>query len=119
MITPFDSPAILFVDDDLRRRHFAVNWMPRAFLAHDVDGAIKILRQLEFGRHPQDLVMLDFDLAPGLTTEPIAHHLAGSRFAGHVIVHSENPFAWQLLSRILPSAVIKPFPVLRSEIEHS
>ena len=73
MITVPDSPATLFVDDDLRRRHFAVNWIPNVFLAHDVDGAIEILRQLEMGRHPRDTVLLDFDLGVGLSSEPLAH----------------------------------------------
>ena len=119
MIATSDSHAVLFVDDSISRKNFAVNFIPRAFITGDCEDAIKILQQFEFGRCPHDLVMLDFDLGPGLTTEPIARYLAATKFPGRVISHSENPWGWQLLSHILPSLVLKPFPVLRREIQQT
>jgi len=56
-----------------------------------------------------ETIFLDYDLAPGISTEPIARLLAEMRYGGQIFVHTENPFGQQVLSRILPCAVVIPF----------
>jgi hypothetical protein len=86
--------------------------MPRAFLTHTAEEAIRIFEAFQ-----PATVLLDYDLAPGISSEPVAHHLAAVRFTGRTVVHSENPFGWQVLGRILPTAQIVPFTLFRRKIE--
>lgn len=107
-ITIMASAACLVVDDDLSRRHFflSAHRLPGAYLAHEPALAIQILKQGAI-----DVVFLDYDLAPGLSSEPIAWHLAEMKTGteAQVFIHSANPFGQEVLKEILPRATIVPF----------
>jgi CheY-like chemotaxis protein len=107
--------AALVLDDSILRRNFFVNWMePGPFFADTPQQAIKI-----FDDFAPNLILLDYDLGMGVDSTSFACHLAQIRSNGKVIVTSENPFGWASLGHIIPSAIIKPFPMLRREIERS
>jgi len=107
------SQATLVVEDNTNRRHWFVHHVPQAFLVEGNDEAIRVFEQFA----PWDNIILDFDLAPGIDSVPFARYLAEVKFNGHVVVSSENPFGMQVLSRILPTAEVLPFHLLRREVE--
>jgi hypothetical protein len=107
--------AAIVLEDNLGRRNWFVNWLkPGPFFADTPEQAIRIYEIFK----PRT-ILLDYDLGRGVSSEPFAHYLAASRFAGRTIVVSENPFGMLVLARILPSASVMPFPVLRRTIEQS
>jgi len=55
------------------------------------------------------VIFLDYDLAPGISSEPVAEYLAMTSYRGAVYIHSHNPFGQQVLQRIFATAVIAPF----------
>src|SRR5271163_302061 len=99
------SESTLILEDDIGRRHWFLSRfrLPHAFLAATPDQAIRLIRELE------PTVFLDYDLAPGVSSEPVAHFLAAINYAGQVYIHSQNDFGRQVLKRILPSATVVPF----------
>jgi hypothetical protein len=119
VIAPSDSRVLLFVDDDLRRRHFVVEWIPRAYLAHSPVYAIETIQRLDLGRHPRDIIFLDWDLGAGIDSAPIAKYLAETRFPGRVICHSENPFGWASIQQIFHRADIIPFSLLARQVREA
>jgi hypothetical protein len=107
--------AALVVEDRLDRRHWFVNWLsPGPLFADTSQQAIRIYEIFE----PRT-ILLDYDLGGGISSEPFAHYLVAGGFSGRVTIISENPFGMLVLSRILPKAIIKPFPMLMREVERS
>jgi len=99
------SESTLILEDSIGRRHWFLSRyrLPHAFLAATPDQAIRLIRELE------PTVFLDYDLALGVTSEPVAHFLAACEYPGRVFIHSENPFGREVLKRILPAAAVVPF----------
>jgi Cyclic-phosphate processing Receiver domain len=105
LITIPASEPTLILEDDIGRRHWFISRyrLPHAFLASTPDQAIRLIRELE------PTVFLDYDLAPGITSESVARFLAESDYAGQVYIHSQNDFGRQVLKRILPTATVVPY----------
>jgi hypothetical protein len=101
---PASTPALI-VEDDIGRRYWFLSRyrLPHAFLAATSDQAIRLIRELE------PTVFLDYDLAPGITSESVARFLAATNYRGQVFIHSENPFGREVLKRILPAATVVPY----------
>jgi hypothetical protein len=101
---PASTPTLI-LEDSIGRRHWFLSRfrLPHAFLAANSDQAIRLIRELE------PTVFLDYDLAPGISSEPVAHFLAESNYIGQVFIHSQNDFGRQVLKHILPMATVVPF----------
>jgi hypothetical protein len=111
---PRDS-AILVLDDSILRRNFFVNWLqPDPFFADTPEQATRILDDFA-----PNLIFLDYDLGLGIDSTSFALYLADAKFSGRIIISSENPFGMAVLKRILPSADIVPFSVLRKRVAKS
>lgn len=100
------SVPTLILEDNIERRHWFLSRyrLPHAFLAATPDESIQIIRQFE-----PTILFLDYDLALGMSSEPVARFLKASNYAGQVYIHSQNPFGREVLKRILPSATVIPF----------
>jgi hypothetical protein len=111
------SASVLIVENDIGRRSWFLSAyrIPQAFVCDDCDSAIRIIRQFE-----PSTVFLDWDLAFGVSSEPVARFLAEMNYSGQVFVHSENPFGVDVLKRIIPAAktaMFGQFEILRTEKE--
>jgi hypothetical protein len=80
------SESVLVVEVSLARRHWFLSRPPRAFLTANSSWAIELTEDLA------PTIFLDFDLAPGITSEPVAHFLAATNYRGPVFIHSQNDF---------------------------
>lgn len=108
------SASVLIVENDIGRRSWflSAHRIPQAFVCDDPYEAIRIVQQFK-----PEMIFLDYDLAVGVTSEPIAKHLAETAFKGRIFVHSENPFGVEVLKQILPNAIttrFEGFEILRT-----
>lgn len=107
-----DTDKVLVVEDLLYRQFVFREWLSSsAKIVATPDAAIH-----EIERETFDVIFLDRDLGFGRFGEDVAEHLAAVKFAGRVIVHSENSFGAQLIEKTLTDAGIKvecvPFSIL-------
>jgi Cyclic-phosphate processing Receiver domain len=106
MISVPVGACVLVADDSIERRHWFLSRyrLPHAYLAANSDQAIKIVEQVK-----PSIVFLDYDLGPGVSSEPVARFLAESNYVGQVYIHSENPFGREVLKRMFPAAAVIPY----------
>ena len=101
---PADA-EVLIVEDSVQRRHWFAQRVPQAYVTDNAKSAIEILAMVTI-----DWVFLDHDLhTTQKNTVPVADLLAAAKYAGEVIIHSENVFGQQVLARILPAAKVMAF----------
>lgn len=96
----------VIVEDDMSRRHWFLSSfrLPAAYLAHDPQQAIELIRGVE-----PELIFLDYDLGSRVNSLDVAAYLRDSQFAGRVIVHSQNDLGRMSLKQFLPCAEVMPF----------
>jgi|SRR5580704_4676056 hypothetical protein len=103
---------VLVVEDALHKQMTFQKWLgPQAKIVSKPDAAIREINQQRF-----DWMFLDRDLGFGVTSDPIAEHTAKIKFAGRVVIHSENEFGAQFMKKILCNAGVSveliPFGIL-------
>lgn len=108
------SATILFLDDSLHRLLWVRENVSGVKFVRRTDEAIAELERAAF-----DFVFLDYDLGLGQTSEDVARYLQQTGYSGTVVIHSTNPFGQQVLSRILPQAIVEPFGTLTSSLYRS
>jgi hypothetical protein len=106
LISVSRETPVLVLDDSIGRRNWFLSKhrVPRSFVAATNESAIRIVNSFK-----PEFIFLDFDLGLGVSSEPFAKHLREISFTGDIVIHSDNPFGREVLSRILPAAKILPF----------
>ncbi|MGB2889928.1 MAG: response regulator [Candidatus Acidiferrales bacterium] len=96
------SGRVLIVEDSLERAKYFLRMGVRGRFAGTADRAIALLKTQRF-----DTIFLDFDLHGEGTGERVAKFLVEQRFAGHVVIHSQNALGAQRMSLLLATTPAK------------
>jgi hypothetical protein len=90
----------LVIDDAISRRHWFISkhrlGSHLTHLAHTPEYAIELIKN-----YPLDWIWLDYDLAVGIDTAPVAWFLLNSGYSARITIHSQNEFGVEVLRTLL------------------
>lgn len=99
-----ESSVVLCVEDSDARIDWFRARLQNAAYTDEPDEAVRLLAVLK-----PDVLLLDYDLAPGVTSRPVAYAVVGMKPQPNVLIHSANYWGSMDLIQIIGHGVHAPF----------